>query len=113
LIDTSSGALYLCCLASHSLSLGHFFFARLSIQSPQIVISGLHGVKPSVLPEVAALSAFALRAFAMLDIFDMITDKVQAPYPKEHINSTVLRSKQPNAVWILIMGHNLGMALVI
>jgi hypothetical protein len=99
------------------LSLGHFFFARLSTQSPQIVISGLHGVKPLVLQELlqesAALSAFALRAFAMLDIFDMITDKVQAPYPKEHINSTVLRSKQPNVVWILIMGHNLDMALVI
>jgi len=58
--------------ASHSLSLGHFFFARLSIQSPQIVISGLHGTKPSGLFVVDALFIFALRALSMLVTFDIM-----------------------------------------
>jgi hypothetical protein len=57
-------------LASHSLSLGHFFFERLSTQSPQIVISGLHGTKPAGLWVSNAF--FALRAFSMLVTFDMI-----------------------------------------
>jgi hypothetical protein len=67
-----SDVLQRCRFASHSLSLGHFFFARLSVQSPQIVMSGLHGTKPSEPCAFAALLAFALRAFSILDTFDMI-----------------------------------------
>jgi hypothetical protein len=59
-------------LASHSLSRGHFFFVRLSVQSPHIVISGLHGTKPSGPGLFDAFFIFALRAFAMLVTFDMI-----------------------------------------
>jgi hypothetical protein len=71
LIDISSGARQLCRFASHSLSLGHFFFARLSVQSPQMVMSGLHGTKPSELCTFSAFLIFAFRAFSMLDTFDM------------------------------------------
>jgi len=58
--------------ASHSLSRGHFFFARLSVQSPQIVMSGLQGVKPSTLGAFASFFIFALRALSMFVTFAMI-----------------------------------------
>jgi hypothetical protein len=57
--------------ASHSLSRGHFFFARLPSQSPQMVMSWLHGTKPPELWASAAFLFFALRAFSMLVTFDM------------------------------------------
>jgi hypothetical protein len=58
--------------ASHSLSLGHFFFSRLSAQSPQMVISGLHGTKPSEHCASVSFLIFALRAFSILVTFNMI-----------------------------------------
>lgn len=45
--------------------------ARLSSQSPQMVMSGLHGVKPSDVCVFAAFFIFAVRTFSILVIFDI------------------------------------------
>ncbi len=61
--------------ATHSLSRGHFFFARLPSQSPQMVMSWLHGTKPPELWASASFLIFALRAFSMLVTFDIFWTK--------------------------------------
>jgi len=60
---------YLCRFASHSFRRGHFLFARLSAQSPQMVMSWLQGVKPSCSFAPADFFMFALRALLILLTF--------------------------------------------
>jgi hypothetical protein len=58
-------------LASHSINRGHFFFDRFPSQSPQMVISWLHGVNPSVSPADKLFLFLALRAFEISVTFCM------------------------------------------
>ncbi len=64
--DEPAGVRQLCLFASHSLSRGHFFFALFPSQSPQIVISWLHGVNPS---EPFVVVVF----FVLLDLSILLT----------------------------------------
>jgi len=75
--------------ASHSLSRGHFLLERLSAQSPQMVMSGLHGVKPSVRERSADFPAFARRTFSILVTFD-IPESFRIPaYPRPFVENDI------------------------
>jgi hypothetical protein len=69
--------------ASHSISRGHFFLARLSAQSPQMVMSGLQGWNPSCRASGSAFRCFFSRAvlmFVTLDIFCTVLPKNQGSH---------------------------------
>jgi hypothetical protein len=61
-----------CFFASHSFKRGHFCFERLSVQSPQMVMSGLQGWNPSCRGAASDFCRFFSRTFWMFVTLDMV-----------------------------------------